>query len=80
MKKQYTLLVVFTLIIALIAGCAQTPSAPTDEQPSSDKVIRIGVFQPVTGENGGGGFQEVLGIRYARESSPRSTLTEKRMP
>ena len=24
---------------------------------SDDKVIKIGVFQPTTGENGGGGFQ-----------------------
>ena len=37
---------------------------------SAEGVVKIGVFQPVTGENGGGGFQEVLGIRYANELTP----------
>ncbi|MCD8121292.1 MAG: ABC transporter substrate-binding protein [Clostridiales bacterium] len=37
---------------------------------SGDQVIKIGVFEPTTGENGGGGFQEVLGIRYANETHP----------
>ncbi|MDO4345453.1 MAG: ABC transporter substrate-binding protein [Eubacteriales bacterium] len=37
---------------------------------SAEDVIKIGVFEPVTGENGGGGFQEVLGIRYANEQYP----------
>jgi branched-chain amino acid transport system substrate-binding protein len=34
------------------------------------KVIKIGVFEPITGENGGGGFQEVLGMRYANKVYP----------
>lgn len=34
------------------------------------KVIKIGVFEPQTGENGGGGFQEVLGMRYANKVYP----------
>ena len=41
---------------------------------SDDKVIKIGVFQPTTGENGGGGFQEVLGIRYANQVHPTVTI------
>ena len=28
------------------------------------------MFEPTTGENGGGGYQEVLGIRYANEMHP----------
>ena len=32
--------------------------------------IKIGVFEPTTGENGGGGMQEVLGARYANELFP----------
>ncbi len=35
---------------------------------AGSKTIKIGVFEPTTGENGGGGFQEVLGIRYANET------------
>jgi len=33
-------------------------------------VIKIGVFEPFTGENGGGGFQEALGMRYANQVYP----------
>jgi len=36
----------------------------------SDDEIKIGVFQPLTGENGGGGSQEVDGIKYANEVYP----------
>lgn len=44
---------------------------------SSDaKVIKIGVFEPTTGENGGGGFQEVLGIRYANKVHPTVKVGE----
>jgi len=38
--------------------------------PIEGDVIRIGVFQPTTGENGGGGMQEVLGMRYANTVAP----------
>ncbi|MHC1771938.1 MAG: ABC transporter substrate-binding protein [Flexilinea sp.] len=37
---------------------------------AADDEITIGVFEPVTGENGGGGFQEVLGVRYANQVYP----------
>ena len=33
----------------------------------ADGVIKIGIFEPTTGENGGGGAQEVLGARYANK-------------
>ncbi|MDO4548968.1 MAG: amino acid ABC transporter substrate-binding protein, partial [Clostridia bacterium] len=41
---------------------------------SGNEVIRIGVFEPTTGENGGGGFQEVLGMRYANSLYPTIEL------
>ena len=46
-----------------------TEAAKVAEAPatSGEKVIRIGVFEPQTGENGGGGIQEVYGIRYANK-------------
>ncbi|MBC8585105.1 ABC transporter substrate-binding protein [Youxingia wuxianensis] len=50
---------------------ASASDAPADDgAASSDKVIKIGVFEPITGENGGGGFQEVLGVRYANQVVP----------
>ena len=36
----------------------------------AEDVVKVGVFEPVTGENGGGGFQEVLGMRYANQVVP----------
>ncbi len=42
--------------------------------PTKKKIIRIGVFEPLTGENGGGGFQEVLGMRYANKMYPTVTI------
>ena len=44
------------------------------ESKSGEKEIVIGVFQPLTGENGGGGYQEVLGIRYANKVYPTVTI------
>jgi len=63
MKKKTALILVFAMILMVFAGCS---SRTGDEE----KVIKIGVFEPLTGENGGGGFQEVLGIRYANTVYP----------
>ena len=63
MKKKMALFLVFAMILMVFAGCS---SGNNDEE----KVIKVGVFQPLTGENGGGGFQEVLGIRYANTIYP----------
>lgn len=64
MKKATTLLLILVMIMSLFAGCAGKPAT------EGEKVIKIGVFEPQTGENGGGGFQEVLGIRYANTVYP----------
>ena len=45
MKKSLALLLVLTLMLALLAGCASTGNAGA----SDEKVIKIGVFEPVTG-------------------------------
>nr|WP_319474765.1 ABC transporter substrate-binding protein [uncultured Sphaerochaeta sp.] len=42
----------------------------SSEQTRDVKEVVIGVFEPQTGENGGGGYQEVLGMRYANEVYP----------
>lgn len=57
MKKR---IVVFALILCLMAvvfaGCGTG---------AAGNVIKIGVFEPSSGDNGAGGKQEVLGIEYA---------------
>ena len=56
MKKVLALVLALMLIIPAVA--------------LAEDVVKIGVFEPVTGENGGGGFQEVLGMRYANQVVP----------
>ena len=40
----------------------------------ADDVIKIGLFEPLTGENGGGGTQEAQGAQYANEIRPTVTI------
>lgn len=63
-RKLLALTLSLCMVAGLISGCSK-PSGGDGE-----KVIKIGVFEPVTGENGGGGFQEVLGMRYANKVYP----------
>jgi len=52
------------MILSLFTACGNKDSATTGDAASSDSdVIKIGVFEPLTGENGGGGSQEVGGIK-----------------
>jgi len=41
---------------------------------SENKIIRIGVFEPTTGDNAAGGKQEVVGIRYAHSLDNTVTI------
>src|SRR5665647_2680751 len=63
MKKAIAVVLVLLMILSSFAGCSSGGT-------KAENVIKIGVFEPVTGENGGGGFQEVLGIRYANVVYP----------
>lgn len=65
MKKVIALVMVLLLACTMLAGCGSN---------SDEKVIKIGIFEPGTGENAGGGKQEVLGIRYANSLVPEVTI------
>ena len=67
MKKFIALALALVMCLALVVACGDGGSV------SGGDTIKIGVFEPVTGENGGGGYQEVIGIRYA--NSLRNTVT-----
>ena len=41
-----------------------------DTASSGNKVVRLGVFEPQTGDNGAGGKQEILGMQYANYVQP----------
>jgi len=68
MKKISVLLVIVLLVAAFATGCGGSKEA------EAENVIKIGVFEPLTGENGGGGQQEVDGMTYANTVRPTVTI------
>ena len=84
MKKILALLLALCMVFAL-AACGEPASEPTDApdggdsvvtdapeggDSTGDKVIKIGVFEPQSGDNGAGGKQEILGMQYANSLTP----------
>lgn len=70
MKKLLSLVLSAVMLSMACAGCGTKTGT---DSADTGNTIKIGVFEPTTGENGGGGVQEVLGIRYA--NSLRKTVT-----
>ncbi|WFA08617.1 ABC transporter substrate-binding protein [Tissierella sp. Yu-01] len=64
MKKSLLLVMCTVLVVALLSGCAQSTS--TSGGGDSD-VIKIGVFEPMTGANAAGGEMTVEGIELAHK-------------
>lgn len=69
MKKISVLLVLVMVFSIFAVGCGGGGDTVAGIDVSGT-TIKIGVFEPTTGENGGGGIQEVLGIRYANSLYP----------
>lgn len=70
-KSVIALALAGCMALTVLAGCGSSASSTGAQSAASgEKVVKIGVFEPQTGENGGGGFQEVLGIRYANKVYP----------
>lgn len=70
MKKFIALALASVMTFSLAACGGGGDDAAAAGTPISGDTIKIGVFEPTTGENGGGGMQEVLGIRYANTVAP----------
>ena len=60
MKKLIAVVLVLALVFTMFAGCGG----------GDEKVVKIGIFEPASGDNGAGGKQEALGIQYANEVTP----------
>ena len=74
MKKVLALVLAAMMLVMCVASCGEkTPAGIT----VTGDTIKIGVFEPTTGENGGGGMQEVIGIRYANTVVPTVTVGGK---
>ena len=68
MKKLLSLVMVLAMVLAVAAGCGGGDQKP--DANATGNVVKIGIFEPASGENGPGGKQEVLGIRYANSLRP----------
>ena len=74
MKKFLAMALAAVMVIG-VAGCGSSSETPAEgdgaeASASGENVIKCGVFEPQTGENGGGGLQEVYGMRYANQIYP----------
>jgi ABC-type branched-chain amino acid transport systems, periplasmic component len=70
MKKAGKILAALVASAMVLAGCAKTGAG-------SGNVIKIGVFEPMTGANAAGGAMEVEGIKLANEMYPTVTVGGK---
>ena len=68
MKKYFAILLSLIMVLGLCAcgAPAEEGAAPA----AGEKVVKIGVYEPQTGDNGAGGKQEILGMQYANAVIP----------
>ena len=68
MKKLLAIFLALVMVLAL-AACGGN-SSPGGSGDASGNVVKIGVFEPQSGDNGAGGKQEILGMQYANVVTP----------
>ena len=66
MKKLLALVLASVICLSCFAfaGCSK----------ADENVIKIGVFEPASGQNAAGGKQEILGMKYANTLKPTVTI------
>ncbi|MCD7749298.1 MAG: ABC transporter substrate-binding protein [Oscillospiraceae bacterium] len=83
MKKFLALLLALVMVLSL-AACGSSSStdttadadeteetsAETETAESDNPTVTIGVFEPLSGDNGAGGKEETLGMQYANYETP----------
>lgn len=72
--RDFSKLTIVTLLAvgSVLVGCTKSTGsveAPETETPAAD-VIKIGVFEPLTGANAAGGADELAGIKLAHKLTP----------
>mgnify|MGYP000929706334 FL=1 len=67
-RKLSFLLVALIIVSLLLSGCTPKPAEQTGG--GEEDVIRIGVFEPMTGANAAGGALEVEGVELANKLYP----------
>jgi len=63
-KIAIVFLAVLMAAVMVLGGCSGKTS------DSGEKVVKIGIFEPASGDNGAGGKQETLGMYYAQSIQP----------
>ncbi len=65
--KKFICAALACVVAFSMAACSSGGGEATDD---GKKVVKIGVFEPASGDNGAGGKQEILGIEYAKATTP----------
>ncbi len=75
MKKFLAMVLALVMALSLVACGQQGGDAQqSDDSASGDKVIKIGVFEPLSGDSASGGKKELLGMQYANSETPTIDL------
>lgn len=78
MKKLLSLVLSLLLASVAVTGCTGSADQNGDnndvDAQNNGNVIKIGVFEPQSGDNGAGGKQEMLGVQYANAVTPTVTI------
>ncbi len=93
MKKLRNLIALLLCAVLIVSLCAcgqktETPATDSSETSSSETAqttetaaeadtVIIGVYEPLSGDNGAGGKQEVLGMQYANSVCPTVEINGK---
>ncbi len=79
MKKVAAFLLALILVVSFTACQASAPntSGNADQPSSGNPVVKIGIYEPASGDNGAGGKQETLGVEYANAVSPTVQINGK---
>ena len=67
MKKIVALLLAVVMVLGL---CACGAPAEQNVEATGEKVVKIGVFEPSSGDSASGGKKEILGMQYANSETP----------
>ena len=70
MKRVLALALAMVMALGLAACGGSGDTSTGDSGSSGENVVRIGVFEPATGDSGPGGKQEMLGMQYANRETP----------
>lgn len=74
MKKFLALALSVAMTLTVLAGCggnanSNSSAGSTSNAASGDKVVKIGVFEPASGDSASGGKKETLGMQFANSQT-----------